>query len=57
MSGAKYVSNKPDGYMAVRNNIYRERQVKQKEMAFELQGACRNLPEQSRENYEKRPFK
>jgi|GEM_PF-3571868 hypothetical protein len=57
MSGAKYVSNKPDGYMAIRNNIYRDRQVKQKQMAFELQGACRNLPEQTKENYELKAFK
>jgi hypothetical protein len=57
MSGAKYVSNKPDGYLNIRNNVYRDRQAKQKEMAFELQGACRNLPEQTKENYSLRPLK
>lgn len=57
MSGAKYVSNKPDGYLNIRNNVYRDRQAKQVEMAYMLQGAGRNLPEQTKENYELRPFK
>jgi len=54
---ANYVSPKADGYLNVRNNIYRERQVKQKEMAFKMQGALRDLPEQSKENYVLREFK
>lgn len=49
--GAKYTSNKPDGYMATRNNIYLEREAMQQVRTFKEAGACRNLPPQSKQNY------
>lgn len=51
--GAKYESNKPDGYLKVRNNVFLEREAKQQECAYERQGALRDLPPQSKENYGK----
>ena len=54
---AKYVSDKPDGYLATRNNVYLERQSLQKTRTFREQGACRNLPEQSMQNYGKNDLK
>lgn len=52
--GAKYNSQKPDGYMSTRNNIYLEREQKQQERTYREAGASRNLPEQSKENYGKK---
>jgi len=54
---ATYQSPKPDGYLSTRNNVFRDRQVKQVVRTFDEQGACRNLPEQSKANYEMKPFK
>jgi len=51
--GAKYTSNKPDGYMRTRNNIYLERESLQQTRTFAEAGASRNLPAQSKENYGK----
>ena len=56
MMGAKYVSNKPDGYMSTRNNIYLDREHKQQVRTFKEAGASRNLPEQSKENYGKKTY-
>lgn len=55
--GAKYESNKPDGYLATRNNVYLQRGMKQEERTFAEQSALRNLPEQSKENYGKKTYK
>jgi hypothetical protein len=55
--GAKYESEKPDGYMATRNNIYLEREMIQQQRTYAEQGACRNLPEQSKANYGKKDYK
>jgi len=52
--GAKYVSDKPDGYLKIRNNVYLDREQKQQIRTFENAGACRNLPTQSKENYGKK---
>jgi threonine dehydratase len=52
--GAKYVSNKPDGYLSTRNNVYLDREQKQEVRTFKEAGACRNLPEQSKANYGKK---
>jgi len=52
MSG-KYVSDKPDGYMRTRNNVYLERETKLQDRTFREQGALRNLPPQSKKNYGK----
>lgn len=54
--GAKYQSPKPDGYQSTRNNIYLEREQKQQVRTFKEQGACRNLPDQSKENYGKKSY-
>lgn len=51
--GAKYNSQKPDGYLSTRNNVYLDRQSKQQTRTFAEQGALRNLPEQSMANYGK----
>ncbi len=48
---AKYVSQKPDGYLKTRNNVYLEREANQQERTFAEQSALRNLPEQTRSNY------
>ncbi len=55
--GAKYTSNKPDGYMSTRNNIYLEREQKQEVRTYKEAGACRNLPEQTKANYGKKDYK
>ncbi len=55
--GARYTSPKPDGYQATRNNIYLEREMKQEMRTYKEAGACRNLPEQSKENYGKKEYK
>lgn len=52
--GARYVSDKPDGYLKTRNNVYLDREAKQQERTFAEQGAGRNLPEQSMANYGKK---
>lgn len=52
--GAKYVSQKPDGYMATRNNIYLEREKILEVREMKEAGASRNLPEQTKENYGKK---
>lgn len=53
---ANYSSPKPDGYLATRNEVYREREVKQQIRTFAEQGALRNLPEQSKQNYGKKEY-
>ena len=53
---ANYVSPKSDGYLATRNAVYREREIKQQMRAVAEQGALRNLPEQSRQNYGKKEY-
>lgn len=55
--GAKYESTKPDGYLSTRNNVYLDREKKQQQRTFEEQGACRNLPEQTKENYGNKDYK
>jgi len=52
--GAKYVSDKPDGYLSTRNNVYLDREQKQQVRTFKEQGACRDLPAQSKANYGKK---
>lgn len=54
--GAKYNSQKPDGYRSTRNNIYLEREAKQQERTYKEASACRNLPAQSKENYGKKSY-
>lgn len=54
--GAKYVSQKQDGYQATRNNIYLEREEKQEVRTYKEAGACRNLPAQSKANYGKKVY-
>lgn len=48
---AKYTSPKPDGYLAKRNAVFREREEKLQERTFAEQSALRNLPAQSKANY------
>ena len=52
--GAKYVSDKPDGYLSTRNNVYLDREQKQQVRTFREAGACRDLPAQSMANYGKK---
>lgn len=52
--GAKYTSNKPDGYLSTRNNVYLEREAVQQVRTCKEAGASRNLPEQSKSNYGKK---
>jgi threonine dehydratase len=52
--GAKYVSDKPDGYLSTRNNVYLDREQKQEVRTFKEAGASRNLPAQSKANYGKK---
>lgn len=54
---ATYQSPKPDGYLSTRNNINLDREMKQQERTFKEQGASRNLPPQSKENYGKKDYK
>jgi hypothetical protein len=54
--GARYTSNKPDGYLRTRNNIYLERGSLQEDRTYREAGASRNLPEQNKENYGKKEF-
>lgn len=54
--GARYTSDKPDGYLRTRNNIYLERGSLQENRTYREAGACRNLPEQTKENYGKKEY-
>jgi threonine dehydratase len=54
---ATYESPKPDGYLSTRNNVYLDREKKQEIRTFKEQGACRDLHEQSMENYGKKGYK
>ena len=51
---AKYESEKPDGHLATRNNLYLEREAKQQTLTYKEAGAYRNLPTQSKANYGKK---
>jgi hypothetical protein len=51
--GAKYNSQKPDGYQSTRNNVYLDREMKQQDRTYKDASASRNLPEQSKANYGK----
>lgn len=53
---AKYESEKPDGYLGTRNNVYLDREMKQRERTFAEQSQLRNLPPQSKENYGKKDY-
>ena len=53
---AKYESSKPDGYLKTRNAVFRDREEKQEVRTFAEQGACRNLPAQSKANYGKKAY-
>jgi hypothetical protein len=55
--GAKYTSDKPDGYQSTRNNIYLEREQKQEVRTYKESGSSRDLPAQSKENYGKKEYK
>lgn len=55
--GAKYNSQKPDGYLSTRNNVYLDREQKQQERTYKEAGASRNLPEQNKANYGKKDYK
>lgn len=48
---ANYTSNKPDGYLRTRNEVYRDRERKMQERTMAEQSQLRNLPEQTKENY------
>jgi len=52
--GAKYVSDKPDGYLKTRNNVYLDREAKQETRTYAEAGASRNLSAQSKANYGKK---
>jgi hypothetical protein len=54
---SKYTSPKQDGYQAIRNNIYLEREQVQQVRTYKDAGACRNLPAQSMANYGKKDYK
>lgn len=49
--GAVYESDKQDGYLSTRNEVYRDRERKLQERTMKEQSALRNLPSQSKENY------
>ncbi len=51
---AKYNSQKPDGYLKTRNEVYRDREMKQQERTAQEQAQLRDLPEQSKVNYGKK---
>lgn len=55
--GAKYESDKPDGYLKTRNAVFRDREAKQQVRTFEEQSALRNLPPQSKQNYGQKDYK
>lgn len=52
--GAKYNSQKPDGYLKTRNAVYRDREMKQQERTAQEQAQLRGLPAQSKANYGKK---
>lgn len=52
--GAKYVSDKPDGYLSTRNNVYLDREKKKEVRTFKEQGALRHLLAKSKANYGKK---
>lgn len=54
MMGAKYTSDKSDGYLSTRNNIYLEREKQQQLKTYAASGCCRNLSPQTKENYGKK---
>ena len=55
--GAKYVSQKPDGYLKTRNNIYLDRGEKLTDRTFSEQRALDDLPPQSKANYGKEDYR
>lgn len=54
---AEYNSQKPDGYMKIRNEIYRDRVKKLQVRDVQAQAALRNLPEQTKANYGDEDYK
>ena len=48
---AEYVSSKPDGYLATRNEVYRDREKKLQVRTMQEQSALRNLPAMTHNNY------
>lgn len=54
--GAKYESDKPDGYLKTRNAVYLERERLQQERAAEEQRQLQNLQPQSKANYGKKEY-
>ena len=55
--GAKYTSDKPDGYLSTRNNIYLDRGQKQEIRTYKEAGASRNLAPQNKANYGMKEYK
>jgi len=55
--GAKYTSQKPDGYLSTRNNVYLDREQKQETRTYKEAGASRNLAPQSKANYGQKDYK
>lgn len=55
--GAKYESDKPEGYLNTRNAVFRERERLQQERVYKDASALRNLPPQSEANYGKKSYK
>lgn len=55
--GAEYTSNKPDGYLSTRNEVYRDREKKLEIRTVKEQDALRNLPPQTKANYGKKDYK
>jgi hypothetical protein len=53
--GAKYVSDKPDGYLKTRNNVYIDREHKQQQRTAQEQAQVRDIPPQTKANYGKKP--
>lgn len=51
---AEYVSPKPDGYLAIRNEVYQDRRKKLEARAMQEQAVLRDLPPQSQANYGKK---
>lgn len=52
--GAKYESDKPDGYLKTRNALYRDREMKQQTRTAQETAQLRDLPAQSKANYGKK---
>ncbi len=55
--GAKYESQKPDGYLSTRNEVYLDRGKKLIARTMKEQDALRNLPPQTKENYGNKDYK